>query len=218
MLVRGGFFMKKCTILGLLILSISIIMASTVKAESYQNYQEIVFDNDDAKMLKDYTSSDYNNGYKKIKKKKFIGWRIEVLQEDEALEFISETKLKIYNNGFSTIKHDISLKTKEETKYQLSATGSIKVSGKGNIKKFKGSIDADIKASVSYTSITTSQEAYDFEIIVDPLTYVKIVTRGRGLLSNGVGKHYFFWVKTKTGGWETFNQTTEYYEIVKERI
>lgn len=218
MLVRGGFFMKKLVILGILVISLSFLMVLSVKAESYQNYQEIVFDNEDAKMLKDYSNSDYTNGYKAMKKKKFMGWRIEVLQEDEELEFISETKLKIYNNGFSTIKHDISLKTKEETKYQLSASGSIKVSAKGDVKKFKGTIDADIKASVSYTSITTSQEEYDFEIIVDPLTYVKIVTRGRGLISNGVGKYYFFWVNTKDGGWETFNQTTEYYEIIKERI
>ncbi|MBI9009717.1 MAG: hypothetical protein JEZ05_06780 [Tenericutes bacterium] len=210
--------MKKFYILVLMLLSVVFLTAVQLEAEEYQNYQEIVFDNDDAMMLKDFTSDDYSAAYKEISKKKFIGWRLVVVNDDENIEFISETKLKIVNNGFSTIKHDISLETKEETKLQLSATGGIKVSLDGNVKKFKGSIDADIKASVTYNTLTTSHEQYDFEIIVDPLTYVKIVTRGKGVINNGVGNYYFFWLKTKSGGWETFNQTTEYYEIIKERI
>jgi hypothetical protein len=27
-----------------------------------------------------------------------------------------------------------------------------------------------------------------------------------------------FWIETKKGGWETFNVTTEYYEIIKEKM
>lgn len=210
--------MKKWSLFILLSIVIGLNSLCSVHAEDYTNYQEIVFDHDDAFLLKDYTSSDYNDAYKAIKKRKFIGWRVEVVNKNETLEFISETKLRIYNNGFSTIKHDISLDSKEETKIQLSASGAIKVHATGDVKKFKGSIDADIKASVNYTKLSTNHEKYDFEIIVDPLTYVKIVTRGEGEINNGVAKYYFFWVNTKKGGWETFCQTTEYYEIVKERI
>ena len=169
-------------------------------------------------MLQDYSSIDYKIYYKKIRKSKCFGWRVYAVNKNEPVEFISETKLKIYNNGFSTIKHDITLSTKEETKYQISASGDIKVKGSGDIKQFKGSVEAEIKAEVSYTKVTTSQETYKFNIIVDPRTYVKIVTRGKGEISNGVGKYYFFWIKTKSGGWETFNVKTEYYEIIKERI
>ncbi len=189
-----------------------------VNAEEYQNYQEIVFDSDDAKLLQDFTDEEYTYYYKNIKKRKFIGWRIDIVHENQPIEFISETKLKIYNDGYSTIKHDITLQTEEETKYQLSASGSIKVSAKGTIKKFKGSIDADIKASVSYSSVKTLNEKYEFEIIVDPQTYVKILTRGKGIINNGVGKYYFLWINTKNGGWETFTLTTEYYEIIKDKI
>ncbi len=190
----------------------------TVHGEDYQNYQEIVFDHDSAFLLQDFTVDDYNKYYKSLRKKRFIGWKIDVVNKNEPVEFVSETKLKIYNNGFSTIKHNISLKTKEETKYQISASGEIKVKASGPIKKFKGSIDADIKASVAYSTITTSEEKYDFNIVVDPKTYVKILTRGTGVINNGVGKRYFFWVKTGEGGWETFTVKTEYYEIVKDRI
>jgi len=210
--------MKKLFISLLFAFMIGIVSILNVSAEEYQNYQEIVFDNDEAKLLKDFSDSEYRSALRRIGKKKFIGWRINVITEDEEIEFVSETKLKIYNNGFSTIKHEITLETEEETKYQLSATGQIKVGVDGKVKQFKGSIDADIKASVSYSSVKTSSEKYEFEIIVDPLTYVKIITRGKGIINNGVGKYYFFWFQTKKGGWETFTLTTEYYEIVKERI
>lgn len=209
--------MKKIVIV--LIMSLLVITnLVTVRAEEYQNYQEIVFENEDAVLLKEYSDSDYKNYYKKLKKKKFFGWKIHVVNENEEVEFIAETKLKIYNNGYSTIKQDISLETKEETSYQISASGGIKLEVKGDVKKFKGKVDADIKASISYAKLTTTKETYDFEIIVDPKTYVKIITRGTGEVNNGVGKYYFFWINTKSGGWETFTVKTEYYEIIKERI
>ena len=210
--------MKKI-VLSIIILSLVLLVNTmTVKAENYQNYQEIVFDSDDARLLKEYSESEINQIVNQVKGRKFIGWKIDIVNYDEEVEFISETKLKIYNNGFSTIKHDITLETKEEIKYQLSASGSIKISAKGDVKKFKGSIDADIKATVSYSDTKLSKEIYEFNIVVDPLTYVKIVTRGKGIINNGVGKYYLFWINTKSGGWETFTVTTEYYEIIKERI
>ncbi len=210
--------MKKFWIMTLLLITTCTLCLTTIQAEEYQNYQEIVFDSDDGKLLKEYSNSEITTYKDKIKKRKFIGWKIDVINDNEEVEFISETKLKIYNNGFSTIKHDITLNTKEETKYQLSATGGIKVKATGNVKKFKGTIDADIKASVSYSTITSTSENYEFEIVVDPLTYVKIVTRGTGVINNGVGKYFFCWVNTTSGGWETFTVTTEYYEIIKDRI
>ncbi len=210
--------MKKLGLIAIMFLMIGGIVVTEVLAEDYQNYQEIVFDSDDAKLLKEYTTNELTDYKDQIKKRKFMGWKIDIINDNEEVEFVSETKLKIYNNGFSTIKHDITLTTKEETKYQLSATGGIKVKVSGNVKKFKGTVDADIKASVSYSTITSSTENYEFEIVVDPLTFVKIVTRGKGIINNGVGKYYFFWINTTSGGWETFTVTTEYYEIIKDRI
>ncbi len=188
-----------------------------VYAEDYQHYQEIVFENDDAILLKDFEDIDYKEGYKGLRSK-FIGWRINVIHENEEVEFISETKLKIYNNGFTAIKHDIEFDSESETKYQISGTYGIKVGVDGAYKKFKGSVDNDIKATINYTTLTTDSERYTFEVIVDPLTRVAIYTRGKGYINNGVGKCYFFWIQTNKGGWETFTPTTEYYDIVKERI
>lgn len=190
----------------------------TVKADQYLSYQEIVFENDDAKLLEDYSATDYTNGYREINKRMFVGWRHKVIHKQEPVDYIAETKLKITNNGFSTIKHTITLTTKSETKFQITASGKIGIDIKGDIKKFKGSLDAEIKTEIQYTKTTTQSETFEFVIIVDPGTYVTIKTRGEGVVSNGVARHYFFWMMTDEGGWETFTITTEYFEIIKEKL
>lgn len=209
--------MKKIVIV-LLMLLMMFLPVTHLKADEYQSYQEIVFEEEGHKLLKEYTLTDYNNYYAYYTKKYFIGWRLLKITKNEKVEFLSETKLKIYNNGFSTIKHNITLSTKEETKFQASASGEIDIKVSGNVKKFKGGLDADIKGSINYSKSTTETESYEFVIIVDPGTYVTIVTRGTGEISNGVAKHYLFWIETKKGGWETFVVTTEYFEIIKERL
>ena len=108
--------MKKFWTVFLLLITVCSVSITTIHAEEYQNYQEIVFDSDEGKLLKEYSDKEITSYKDKLKKRKFMGWKIDVINEEETVEFISETKLKIYNNGFSTIKHDITLNTKEETK------------------------------------------------------------------------------------------------------
>ena len=209
--------MKKPILALLLFLSL-IPMCFQAAAEEYLSYQEIIFDNDEAMLLKEFTDSMYTDYYNKLSKAKFIGWKHIVVTKNEPVEFVSETKLRIFNNGYSTIKHEIELTTKEEAKFQISVSGSVGCKVKGGKKKFDGALDADIKASVNYSTTLSTSEKYEFTIIVDPKTYVTIVTRGKGEINNGVAKHYLFWIETKKGGWETFTVNTEYYEIIKERI
>ncbi|MCF7923543.1 MAG: hypothetical protein K9L64_00370 [Candidatus Izimaplasma sp.] len=209
--------MKKIILLSFLFLLIPINI-SALNAEEYTNYQEVIFEDDAVELLKEFNSKDYKKYYKKTKRRKMFGWRIHVVNKNEKLDYIAETKIKIFNSGTTPIDYQIKLETKEETKRQISASGSIKVTGSGKSKKFKGSVDANIKASITTTEINTRKESFKFDIKVDPLTYVSIVTRGTGEINNGVGSYYFFWTKTKKGGWETFTVLTEYYEIVKARF
>lgn len=209
--------MKK-VLIAIILMILTGVWWIPVRADAYGSYQDIVFEADGQKLLKDFTTADYDGYYGCFAQKYFMGWRILVATEDQKVDFVSETKLKVYNSGFSTIKHEITLKSSVETQFQISATGSIAVNLKGGEKKFSGGLDADIKATVDYEKKTTSSEEYVFKINVDPGTYVTIITKGQGLVNNGVAKHYLFWIQTKKGGWETFTVTTEYYEIIKERL
>jgi len=210
--------MKKMVLILLLGVAILLIEKGHVLADEYQNYQEIMFIEDGKTLLTDFTKEDYTAHYGNYVKKYFMGWKILTVTKNAEVDFVSETKLKVYNNGYSTIKHNITLSTKVETKFQVSASGEIDVNLSGNIKKFKGGLDAGIKTTISYSKTTDTSETYEFMIIVDPGTYVTIVTKGQGLINNGVAKHYLFWIETKKGGWETFTVTTEYFEIIKDKL
>ncbi|MDD3126778.1 MAG: hypothetical protein PHT27_04100 [Candidatus Izemoplasmatales bacterium] len=210
--------MKKVGLLAIIVMLYAITSVVFVSAAEYGSYQSIVFENENAKLLKQFTQEEYKNYYGQIPKHYFMGWKILTVNKEQPVDFVSETKLKIYNRGYSTIKHDITLTSKVESKYQISASGSISISVNGNVKKFKGGLDGDIKASVNYETKTSSSEEYVFKISVDPGTYITIITKGEGYVNNGVAKSYFFWILTSKGGWETFVVTTEYYEIIKERI
>lgn len=188
------------------------------RAEAYSSYQDILFEESGQKLLADFTAEEYEDYYELLPGKHFMGWRLVVVTEEQRIQFIAETKLKVYNRGYSTIKHEITLKTVEETQIQISASGDLGVSAKGNVKKFTGGADASIKAAVKYDASTTHTEEYVFKINIDPGTYVTIVTRGEGRVNNGVAEYYCFWIRLKRGGWETFTVTTEYFEIVKERL
>ena len=209
--------MKKIVI-SVLLLMIVVLNLESVYAEEYTNYQEIIFEDSDVELLKEFSKSDYKDYYKKTSKRRMFGWRIHVVNKNEALDFISETKIKIFNSGSSPISYNIELETKEESKQQISASGEIKIKGSGSKKQFKGSVDSTIKSSITATTTKTNSESYEFNIQVDPLTYVTIVTRGTGEVNNGVGSYYFFWARTKKGGWETFTVLTEYHEIIKQRF
>ncbi|MCK7484767.1 MAG: hypothetical protein MZU97_03910 [Bacillus subtilis] len=210
--------MKKLIVMMTCLMVVAMAIPIVVHADQYLSFQDIVFENDEAKLLEDYQAKDYTEGYQDLAKRAFIGWRHKVIHKQEPVEFIADTKLKITNNGFSTIKHTITLTTKIESKFQITASGDIGFDIKGDIKKFKGALDAEIKTSIQYTKTTTTAESYEFVIIVDPGTYVTIKTRGEGIVSNGVARHYLFWIMTNQGGWETFTITTEYFEIVKEKL
>ncbi|MDD3841871.1 MAG: hypothetical protein WC088_01180 [Candidatus Izemoplasmatales bacterium] len=210
--------MKKIGLLAMLLFIVGMSSLISVSADEYGAYQSITFVNGNAKLLKSFTQEEYKNYYNQIPKHYFMGWKILTVCKEQPVDFISETKLKIYNRGYSTIKHDITLTSKVESKYQISASGSIAISISGNVKKFKGGLDSNIKATIDYETKTSSSEEYSFKISVDPGTYITIITKGEGIVNNGVAKSYFFWILTSKGGWETFVVTTEYYEIIKERI
>jgi hypothetical protein len=210
--------MKKLVIL--LVVSALFVFSNSlqIQANEYITYQEIVFESSTGKLIREYSDKQMKEYFQRYQKSKWVGWHVAVLNKNELVEFIADTKLKIYNNGYSTFKHNIAFSSKEETKFQISATGDIGVDVKGEVKKFKGSVDVSIKTTIQYTKTTTVSESYDFVIIVDPGTYVTIRSRGEGYINNGVAMNYFFWIMTQKGTWETFIMTTEYYEIIKERI
>lgn len=209
--------MKKLWIV-MLILMITSLSKTPVKANEYLTYEDIEFVHYGGKLLEDYTREEYARYYKKVTKRRFWGWRTLIVLENEPVEFKKETLYVIKNEGTSEIKKNYTFKSDETSKFQISATGNIGMSQSGNIKGFKLGLEAEIKPSISYTMTKSVEEKVEIKIEVDPMTILYVEVYGEGKITNGVGKYYRFWRNVRTGGFEVFVLTTEYYSIVKERI
>ncbi len=209
--------MKKIIVLSLLIF-LSSFYYQNIKANDYLTYQEITSEHSGVKMLEKYSNSDYDKYYKKIKKRRFWGWRTYVAYENEKTYFTKETLYVIENQGESAIIETFSFQSKEQIKKQYSATGTIGMDISGKAYGFKLGLEEQLKFSMTATKTTTVEEEFEIKVYVDPMTKLVVTIQGEGKVSNGVAKYFRFFKNVKKGGWEIFVITTEYYSLTKVKI
>ncbi|MCK5388697.1 MAG: hypothetical protein KAJ22_05365, partial [Candidatus Izimaplasma sp.] len=66
--------MKKLLFIVLLVF-LSSFYYQSILASDYQTYQEITFEHTGGTLLEDYSDGDYEKYYKRIKKRRFWGWK-----------------------------------------------------------------------------------------------------------------------------------------------
>ncbi len=207
------------TILGLLIFIVVFsIQIEPLQASTYQSYQEITFDRQGKKLLRDFSDFDYIRLYDQLKGRRFWGWRTTTHMKNEPVTFTKETLYRIENDGTTPIMQSYSFKTTEQKTKQVSASGSIAIDLSGDISRFKAGLDSEIETGFEIETKTTLEEVINIDIEIDPMTALHIAIYGEGRISNGVGRQYRFFRNVREGGWEVFTLTTEYYAIIKERL
>ena len=209
--------MKKLMIAFLLIF-LGVLNQKEIVGGEYLSYQSIEFKTFGGVLMRDFTDEDYTRYYDRISKRRFFGWRTTTVMDHEAVTFQKETKYVIVNEGTSSINKTYYFTTRESTNYQLSASGNIGLTTSGNVRAFRLGLDAEIEASASYEKNIFEEEKVEIRMLVDPNTTLRVEVFGEGFVTNGVAKYYRFWVNVRTGGWEVFILTTEYFSVVKERI
>ncbi len=209
--------MKKIIMIALLTF-ISCFYYQSIKANDYLTYQEIVFEIDGGELLEDFSSTDYEKYYGRLKKRRFWGWITLVSYNGEEVKFTKETLYIIENQGDTAITQTFSVKTKEQVKKQYSVTGSLGMNISGKEYGFKLGLEEELKYSITATKTTSVEEEFEIKVYVDPMTKLIVQIQGEGKVSSGVAKYYRFWKNVKKGGWEIFVVTTEYYSLQKIRI
>jgi len=209
--------MKKAIILVLLFMTL-LAPVQEVGAAEYLTYQSIHFQRGSHKLLSNFTNYDYNRGYARLSGRRFWGWRTHTITDNVPVYFKRDTLFIIKNEGETPIHQNIQFKTSEQSTKQLSASGNIGFSGSGEAKGFQLGLDAHVSGSVETTSTSYIEETIDIRIQVDSMTQLHIGVYGEGRISNGVGRYYRFFKNTRSGGWEIFTLTTEYYSIEKEAL
>jgi hypothetical protein len=208
--------MKKLLITSLCLFLIAL-GTKTCSASEYLAYQEVEFDYDCVKFIKNYTRTEKDDLYDLVYKG-FWGWEVAHDNKDEKVRYKKETLYVILNEGESPITETFSLKQEEVTKKQYSVSGSIRLRGAGKDKVFSGSLDQKMDNSIDKTTTTTTLEEFDVKVNIDKGTVLHVEILGEGLLTNGVGKYFIFKKCIKKGAWEIFTVQTEYYSIRKEQI
>ncbi len=209
--------MKKTIIISILIF-LSSFYYQAIQAGDYLTYQEITFEHSGAKLLENYSNYDYDKYYKKMKKRRFWGWRTYIAFKTEKAYFIKETLYSIENQGSTAIVETFTFKSEAELKKQYSSTGTIGLNIKGEKDGFKLGLEEELKYSITTTKVSSLEEEFEIKIYVDPMTKLLVQIQGEGKVSNGVAKYFRFFKSVKKGGWEIFVVTTEYYSLVKVKI
>jgi len=208
--------MKKLMIL-LLFLVMFSIKNIDVKADSdYQAFESIEIY--EGKFLKDYTKSEYKSYYKKVSKRKFAGWRINVVHEDLKVVYKTETIFSYYNDGTTSIKYEYKFEGTNTSSRSITSTGEIGINVTGPIKQFKGGLDAKLKITSTYETTNKETETFKMQMEIDPQTMTNLYIHGEGLITNGVACRYFMWIPFEKGGFEVFVITTQYYRMEKVKI
>lgn len=214
-------YIKRFLFLFILGISITFIISkekesnATVGA-SYLNYSSITLSK--GRMLSTYDDGEINSLIKKNCKRKFLGWRISYINKRVRCNFVSETVLTVYNTGSSAIKYKVAEQNTKVYKVSISATNSISVSAKGDIKKFKADLSDSLKISGEYSQTVEIKNSESLELEVDPKTKMTMYLAGTGYLYTGVARYYKFFIGRYKGGFEYFQVSDLYTKIVKVAI
>lgn len=209
--------MMKKIVFSVLFFMVTFVCMPKIEADSnYHAYEEITLSS--GKLLDDFSDSDYKKYYKKVNKRKFMGWRTYVVNDDVDASYITETMFSYYNDGYTPISYAYTLEQSSQSKLALSASGSISVKSSSTNVKFKNNLEGSIKLSADYQITTNEKETYEIEFDVDPGTQVNLYIYGEGVVTNGVAARYFFWTRAQKGGFELFLVTTQYQRLEKTRI
>lgn len=208
--------MKKIIIVLIFVLTCFMSTKFISASAHHENFEELKLSR--GKLLSDYSSSDLDSYYKKVKKAKFSGWKTEVINNRVKAQFVSETHFSYYNDGYTSIDYSYKIDEQTTSKYSFSSTGSVSVNATKTKTGFKNGLDSSLKLSYSQDKQTVKKETYEIKVKVDPGTQVNLYSYGEGRLTNGVAARYLFWIRTSLGGYEVFEISTLYQKLEKIRI
>lgn len=212
--------MKKIIFITIMLFMVTIsVCVNNAKASGadYMSYTELTFDNPKNKLLVDYQDFELERFDDKISSKKFNGWNTYYFKKHQKVNYTAGIKFMYKNEGSTAATYKFEFKEEVISKRSLNVTGSLDISVKGEIKKFKGGLDQKLKIDYSQSSTKTTRTTWSTNTQVDPNTTLIISIKGEGYIDQGVASKYFFWVRTKKGAFEIFNIATEYYCMEKVR-
>lgn len=203
-------------LLALLVIFLFVISFSEKSYASVNDYTSFARINvTDGKLLRDFTDKEKKEVLKKVNYRLFAGWNVKYINKNVPCEFIAKTLYSNYNTGTTPIKYSVEVQAENVVKTSVSVTDSIGVNFKGGIKELSGGLSNELKIAGEYQETALVKKKETINIEIDPNSMCIIYVMGRGLLTNGVAKHYALWIGDDFGCFEYFIITDCYVRIEK---
>lgn len=200
--------MKKIIIFLLLI---TFIFTGSNQIFAYENFEWFEKVGND-ELLKEFTESDYQNYYDKVKRKMF-DWSIYEVNSGIKIKFISETLFHYYNNGDSSINYKYKSESETIDSLSFKVSGGLKLETQKNTKIFGDGLNATMQSNYELNQKQTKKETFDVNVEVKPGNQLLLYMYGEGRVINGVAKKYLFFFETNKGGYEIFSISTHYQKL-----
>ena len=104
----------------------------------YLSYSELIFEDTSNKLLYEYSSEELSQYDDMIDSKKFSGWNTYYFKQRQKVNYTVGIIYMYKNEGKTASTYKFEYKEEKINKRSLNVTGSLEISVKAEIKKFKG--------------------------------------------------------------------------------
>jgi len=189
------------------------------KETGHALFEEIQFSEySTAKLLVDMTIQEKMKAHRELTNRKFIGWTIHTMNRKAEANYVAETIFSRSNATTTAYEFNYLLKEGTEIETSISADGNISTKNKGKIKMVETALDVAIRGQIGKKEKTARSEETRIKVMIEPNRKISMKIVGEALVSNGVGKYYFFGICFKSGEWEYIDVLSRYYELCEEVI
>lgn len=197
---------------------LNVYVVGAAESTGHPEFQEIRIPvGSDAKLISNMDKETINKAYGKIKRK-FWGWGVEVIVNNQKVEYKGDTVFAKKNNTTQTLKYIYFHRKEESVTTSVSASASLAGKASGKIKAVTTSLDNSIRGEIGKKTEASRMESMEITIIVPPKKKLTVCIRGEARLNNGVCRYYVLGIGFKKGEWEYIDVVNEYYDYYEENI
>lgn len=213
----GGIIMKYILTFFLVLIGSNIksLNAEPYSETGHTQFQEIVFLNEDAFLIKQVGEDYIDNELKKLNFKLF-GSREKVLNDYQDCNYVSNV---IFSRSNKTREeYTFSYDTSKINYQKLSVTvkGTIDLKGVFKLKSKEFTVSGEHMTEKENEEYNKTTEEGRLSVVVYPNKKVTLRIVGEAKVSNGVKKNFVFGICVKKGAWEVISVTSTCYELIEE--
>lgn len=198
----------------------SIILCFTVevyaKNDSYESFNEIIMV--EGKLLSNFTESEFAEYYQKVRKRKFWGINVYVINQNVDATYISSTLYSVDNQGDTDINYELDIEVETANKTTWNVSGELSSTTKGTVMSFKTDLDAKVGMDYTVTSSESCKENQRMKLTVEKQSRAIVYLMGNARVTNGVCACYIFFINVATCGFEYFTIVNQYPRLEKRKL